>query len=148
MTEKTEVKRYGIDMSDRFAEYRKVCDVACAEYRKAFEAACAEYRKAPSSADNLPAWNAYRAVRREALARRAETCTAAWKAMADGCNDPLVKWIIARCFDFDYEAGQVLQILPATLAAIDDLATREDWCSEYYWDGFRREAVEAGVLGS
>ncbi|MCQ8836093.1 hypothetical protein [Streptomyces malaysiensis] len=67
----------------------------------------------------------------------------AWSALK-ASGDPLVRWIAENCADYPVEARCVLSALPATVAELDDLAGKMDWC--HVWNDFRQQALDAGVM--
>jgi len=82
----------------------------------------------------------------------ASTCPACIKEAAlkaaleplEGSKDPLVSWIAKNAKSHAEEASMVLALLPASMAELDALALREDWCGTWEW--FKDKARAAGVL--
>ena len=68
----------------------------------------------------------------------------AWNALKTA-SAPLVRFIAENCKEYQDEAVHVLKALPATLEELDAVATGRDWCG--IWDGFRDQAVDAGLFG-
>lgn len=70
---------------------------------------------------------------------------AAWNDMK-ASSDPLVAWIAENCQEYYSYAIQILKVLPADLAAINQVASDKDWCDT--WEQFLERATEAGVVPS
>ena len=59
-------------------------------------------------------------------------------------DDPLVRWLVTDVWgSYSSYAASVLQVLPATMDAINEVARRGDWCSEY--NRLVEQAERAGV---
>lgn len=67
----------------------------------------------------------------------------AWDALTASTN-PLVRWIAENCWDYHWDALEILEALPATMAELDAIALQQGWCDT--WDCFRADARAAGVL--
>lgn len=68
----------------------------------------------------------------------------AWNKLGQTTTDPLVRFIVAECKEYQNRAVQVLEILPATVEQLDELAEGQDWC--LIWNQFRDKAIDAGVM--
>lgn len=90
-----------------------------------------------------PLARAIRKVRKDSYATRDAARATAWDALR-ASEVPLVRWIAEECEEYAWEARQVLAALPASLEELDALASEERWCGA--WDGFRRQALAAGVV--
>lgn len=68
---------------------------------------------------------------------------AAWDSLKESRN-PLVRWIAETCDEYKPYAQAVLEMFPASMDELNELARRHGWCPE--WDRFKRMAERAGVL--
>jgi hypothetical protein len=89
------------------------------------------------------AYSDYLSAARAAEAECRITINTAWNALRQH-PDPLVGWIVDNCKDWQAQAQEVLQVLPATFDELSVLAEEQDWC--HVWDRFRDQAIDAGVL--
>ncbi|MET9385326.1 hypothetical protein ABZY09_30705 [Streptomyces sp. NPDC002928] len=128
-------------------EYSEAIEAAEAAYAAALVQLDAKYpqRDAYGSTDSegYKQYQAWREEQADAGAADDATKTTAWDALK-GSPDPLVKWIAENCEEYHSAAATILKALPATLEELDELAADRDWCS--VWDGFRNDAIRAGVI--
>lgn len=106
---------------------------------RAFDEAHAAYE-----AVRGPAWEIFHAARESAWKVYEQRRGEAWRAVFADATDPLVMWIGQNAESRPDEAMVVLDALPATLADLDEIARREDWCQT--WDSFRADAIADGVI--
>jgi hypothetical protein len=84
----------------------------------------------------------YRSVNVADEARR-QAHQQAW-ALLDTSDDPLVKYIHAHCHGYPDHAVRILEILPADLPAMQEVALKGGWCDVF--GGFVAGAVRQKVL--
>lgn len=74
---------------------------------------------------------------------RNDAQAAAWESFR-ASQDSLVRWIAENCEDYRSDAQLILEVLPASMAELNQIAATNEWCG--VWEAFVSEAREAGVL--
>lgn len=85
----------------------------------------------------------YRTNLNTADAVRRQAHKDAWDLL-DTSDDPLVRYIYAHCHSYPDHAVRILEILPADLPAIQEVARQGGWCEVF--DGFAAGAVRQKLL--
>lgn len=129
-------------MLPEIEQYEKIATEASEEYREAVSQL--RHGLAPLP-DRTPIDSqVYRIRINAASAVRDAKLDTAWGALKTSEN-PTVKWIADNCRDWMDEALLALQILPATLTEIKQVAADHDWCEEI-WGPFRDKAISEGIV--
>lgn len=68
---------------------------------------------------------------------------AAWESLK-ASSVPLVAWIAENAEGRQAAATLIMEALPASMAVLDAIAVREEWCAD--WTDLRASAERAGVL--
>lgn len=128
--EADEALQYWYDNGRKDQPERKY-DVWDYEYQK--------YREAYAEWDKK-----YRAAHTENHERYRAVMGEARKVLRTKTRDPIIRWMLTSIEDYDPYIETVLPILPATREQLEELATQNDWCSQF--DHFMEEATKAGIL--
>ena len=74
---------------------------------------------------------------------RRQAHKAAWELLSTS-DDPLVRYVYAHCHSYPDHARQILEILPADFAAMQEVARKGNWCEVF--DGFAAGAVRQKLI--
>lgn len=87
--------------------------------------------------------NAYYDAMHEVGSVRQQARQDAWEMLATS-DDPLIKYIHEHCHSYRGHAQRILEILPADLPAMQEVARKGNWCEVF--DGFVAGAVRQKLI--
>lgn len=130
-----EVERYFVDrdkIQKEFDTWRQGCDDKQPPYSYV-------------SGSEYPAWaTQYHEEARKWNAKLNKAHHERCEKLRTETTDPMIPWMIDNLGDYTSYMDDVLQILPATIDQIEELANANNWCGEF--DTFLGQAIATGVV--